>query len=103
MLSVHDYSSKNSIKGTRELNPLVRRVEKKVNKTTNVVEHERLSTNNSNMRSRERIPHSAFYMHKLHKRVSTAANEDKNGQRSKGEIVDELRSFTKKMVGRRGY
>jgi hypothetical protein len=41
-------------------------------------------------------------MHKLHKRVSTANNEEKLGpNKSKAEIVDELRSFTKKMVGRR--
>lgn len=49
---------------------------------------------------KERIPHSAYYMHKLHKRVNTAQNESQQGGRSRGEIVEELKNFTKKMVGR---
>ena len=67
---------------------------------------ERVSTTQgtTNNRSRDRIPHSAYYMHKLHKRVSTAHNDEKSGyaidRKNKAEIVDELKNFTKKMKGR---
>lgn len=108
VLSVYDHSHqppKESIKHSRNLYPLTRKGDKRVNKTTNVAEIEKCSSHTANACSRERIPHSAFYMHKLHKRVSTASNEEKTTpylrNRTKGEITDELRSFTKKMVGRR--
>jgi hypothetical protein len=41
----------------------------------------------------------------MHKRVSTANNESYVGdqRKTKGEIEEELRSFTKKMVGNRQH
>jgi hypothetical protein len=39
------------------------------------MELERALTNGGNINPRkQRIPHSAYYMHKLHERVSTANN-----------------------------
>lgn len=54
------------------------------------------------MKPKERIPHSAFYMHKLYKRVHTATNEYQSGEetRNKGQVLDELRNFNTKL-GRR--
>ena len=71
------------------------------------MELERALINGGNINPRkQRIPHSAYYMHKLHERVSTANNESNShssfGETSKnrGEVLDELKSFTRKMVGR---
>jgi hypothetical protein len=44
---------------------------------------------NQELPKKERIPHSAYYMHKLHKRVNTAQNESSQmAGRSRGEIID---------------
>ena len=47
---------------------------------------------------KERIPRSAYYMHKIHKRVSTANNESQHISRQN--FVEELNDFTKKMLGK---
>jgi hypothetical protein len=77
-------------------------------KTTHTVELERVSSNIGNVNNnfntkKERIPHSAYYMHKLHKRVSTAHNDGNRSLnqpvQSKGDIKDELKSFARKIIG----
>ena len=74
-------------------------------KTTHTVELERVNSNigNNFNAKKERIPHSAYYMHKLHKRVSTAHNDANRSLnhpvQSKGDIKDELKSFARKIVG----
>jgi hypothetical protein len=106
LISMYERSEKKPAQATkisRELNPLIPKGEKKANQTTFTVDLERVSNNPAFVKTKERIPHSAFYMHKLHKRVSTANNEEKSvGEtRSKGEVLDELRNFTKKIAERR--
>lgn len=77
------------------------------NKYVFTAELERANTNTSNplhnaphlsLNKKERIPHSAYYMHKIHKRVSTANNESQHISREN--VVEELKNFTKKMVGK---